>query len=90
MTINQVASQLHSLSVAGYFNGERFTKERLANQIAAWFRGTDKHSIVMEIALPDGRWLFTINRYADCADGYDYTIPETRAQEARIKATICG
>ena len=88
MTIHDTAAQLHRLSVAGYFNGEKFTVKRLADQIAAWFRGTDKRQIVMEIALPDGRWFFTVNRFGDGPDGYDYTIPETREQEARIKGLL--
>ena len=51
------------------------------------FRGTPKagNRIVMEIALPDGRWFFTINRYGD---GYDYTIPNNRDEEARILALL--
>lgn len=84
MTIPQVASQLIGLSVGGYINGEKFTVDRLVNTIAAWFNGEAKERIVMEIALPDGRWFFTVNRYGYGRDAFDYTIPETREQEAAI------
>jgi hypothetical protein len=88
MTIHETADQLHRLSVAGYINGEKFTVKRLENQIAAWFRASGKRQIVMEIALPDGRWFFTVNRFSDKRDGYDYTIPDDREQEARIKGLL--
>ena len=88
MTIHDTAAQLHRLSVAGYINGERFTVKRLENQIEAWFRGTDKRQIVMEISLPDGRWFFTVNRFSEKPDGFDYTIPDTREQEALIKGLL--
>ena len=86
MTIHNVASQLHSLSVGGYFNGEKFSVRRLENYIRAMLR-TDNR-LVMEIALPDGRWMFSIYRYSDKADGYDYTIPDNRLQESAIKAIV--
>ena len=90
MTIPQVASQLIGLSVGGYINGEKFTVDRLTSQIAAWFSGSTNKRIVMEIALPDGRWFFTVNHYAASRDGFDYTIPETREQEAAIRRLIEG
>lgn len=90
MTIHEVASSLHGLSVGGYFNGERFTVSRLENQIAALFRGTPKggNRLVFQIALPDGWWYFNVSRFADRPDGYDYYIPETREQEERVKAIL--
>lgn len=92
MTIHEVSTQLHNLSVAGYFNGEKFTKRQLEHVIAQSFRPEAQlkagNQLVMEIALRDGRWLFTVNKYADSPDSYDYTIPDTREQEAYIKALL--
>lgn len=85
MTLYDVATQLYSLSVAGYFNGEKFTRRQLEHYIRNAFRCEETlhipHRLFMEIALPDGRWLFYIYHYNTAADGYDYTIPVTREQE---------
>ncbi len=85
MTIHEVSDQLHSLSVGGYFNGEKFTVDRLRNYIEAMTRTSE--SVIMEIALPDGRWFFKITRYGVERGRfqYDYYIPETRDQEIPIK-----
>lgn len=92
MTIREVARQLHDLSVGGYFNGIKFTRKELERNLADVFRpGTQLRAgnrYVMEIALPDGRWLFTVNRYGDKSDGFDYTIPATREEEQRIRALL--
>ena len=88
MTIHELSTQLHNLSVGGYFNGEKFTKRQLEHYIASSFRPEVSlkagNQLVMEIALRDGRWFFTINRWSDKPDGFDYTIPDNRDQEARI------
>lgn len=86
MTIHNIASQLHDLSVAGYFNGEKFSKAELEHYIRNMFRTGS--TLVMEIALPDGRWFFKIERYANEADGYDYSIPDTREEEDKIFALL--
>lgn len=92
MTIHEVAKQLYNSSVAGYFNGKKFSRHELEAYIASMFREgiTLKagNRLVMEIALPDGRWYFTINRYSEKPDGFDYTIPDDREQEGRIKALL--
>ena len=82
MTIHQISRQLHSLSVGGYFNGERFSERRLEAYISNMLRTGDR--LVMEISLPDGRWLFSITRFSQLSDGFGYVIPETREQEARL------
>lgn len=82
MTLTQVSAQLFDLSLLGYFNGEKFTKEQITNAIKHWM-ATGK-SYIGEIALPDGRWNFEIVRYSDKADGFDYYIPETREQNERL------
>lgn len=84
MTIYELTNQLHSLSVAGYFNGEKRTEKWLRTYIQAMFR-SGVNSLVMEIALPDGRWLFEVDRWREGGhDQYGYTIPETRDQENRL------
>lgn len=92
MTIREVAHQLYNSSVGGYFNGRKFTKRELESYIANMFRPEVHlkagHRLVMEISLPDGRWFFTINKYSNDPSGFDYTIPDNREQEARIKALL--
>lgn len=92
MTIHELTQQLFDRSVAGYFNGEKFTRARLERYVASMFReGTSLKAgnrLVMEIALPDGRWYFFITHYGTGADQYDYTIPDDRDQEARIKGLL--
>lgn len=92
MTIHELASQLHGLSVGGHFNGLKFSKRELESYISNMFRtGVSLklgNRLVMEIALPDGRWLFTVNRFSPATDGFDYTIPDTREEESRIQALL--
>ena len=92
MTILELSSQLHALSVGGHINGLKLSKRELESYISNMFRtGVSLklgNRLVMEIALPDGRWLFTVNRFSDAADGFDYTIPDTREQEGRLKALL--
>ena len=85
MTKLELTSQLMNLAVAGYFNGEKFSKARLNNYIGKMCRNVgDK--LFMEISLPDGRWLFKITH---CADGdWDYYIPDTREQENKLTAEL--
>ena len=46
----------------------------------------------MSITLPDGDWLFTVDRYIDGKghECYGYTIPETRREEYKIKDLLLG
>ena len=92
MTIHTLSTQLHNLSVGGYFNGEKFTVKELEGYISSMFRPgvTLKagNRLVMEISLPDGRWFFFITRFSDKPDGFDYTIPDTREEEAHIKSLL--
>lgn len=84
MNIKELTNQLYELSVGGYFNGEKFTKERLNAYITNMFKTGNR--LVMNIALPDGRWYFKITKFAN--GEYDYIIPDTREQEQRIKDII--
>ena len=85
MTKLELTTQLMDLAVAGYFNGENFSNARLTNYIGKMCRNVgDK--LYMQIALPDGGWLFKIVRYAD--GEWDYILPDTREQEQRIIAEL--
>ena len=85
MTKLELTTQLIDLAVAGYFNGEKFSKARLTNYIGKMCRNVgDK--LYMQIALPDGEWFFKIVRYAD--GEWDYILPDTREQEQRIIAEL--
>lgn len=83
MTLTQVANQLFDLSVAGYFNSEKFTRSQFCEALKHWLLTGD--SVIMEIALPDGHWHFEVVNYGD---GYDYYIPETREQDARLREKL--
>lgn len=92
MTIYELSTQLHNSSVGGYFNGQKFSRRELERYIRLSFRPEVSlklgNRLVMEIALPDGRWFFTVNRYSDASDGFDYTIPEDREQEAKLLSLL--
>ena len=89
MTLNQTLRSVHSLS-HGVINGERMSLKRLTAIVTGLFRGTPKlgNRVAIEVTMPDGVWLCEIVRYADRRDGYDYDLPETREQEARIWAEL--
>lgn len=88
MTLKEACNRLYDHSLLGYINGEKFTKKRLYNMVSSAFKDgvslkiPDKY--VLEVCLPDGRWYCSINRYNHTADGFDYWIPESRNQEAKL------
>lgn len=88
MTIREIANQLYDLSIDGWFDREQFTRSELEQRIRSQFRGevgfAVPHTMLFEIALPDGWWLFTITHFGDKADEYGYCIPETRDQENKL------
>lgn len=91
MTIREVCHQLYNLSVAGYFNREKFTETEITEVISDHFkyipRATD---YLLEISLPDGRWHMLITRYADKPDGFDYIIPDNREEETKLINAWCA
>lgn len=86
MTLREVASQLFDLSVAGYINGEKFTKSQFSDALSHWM--LTGNSYIGEIALPDGRWHFEVSRFSGKASGCDYYIPETREQDKRLSGKL--
>lgn len=89
MTLHEIATQLHNLTFGGHVNGEKFTKTELEQNLKRWLRNAGHNKIpgkvVIEVCLADGRWLATVERFDNTADGYDYWIPDTREQENRIR-----
>ncbi len=89
MTLNEVTRQLFSLSVGGYFNHEKFTFVQLHNYISKMTHGGKPVSVIMEIALSDGWWYFTVSNLPQFGRGfYDYNIPDSRRKEAHIKSKL--
>lgn len=87
MTLHEISTQLHHMT-NGHINGEHFSRQALESNLHRWMRSCETNAIqnthVIEVSLPDGTWLCEVHRFADVADGYDYYIPDTREQEARI------
>ena len=81
MTLHEVSSQLYNLT-SGHVCGENYTKTQLERVIRMWMRDSEHNTIknrrVITIALPDGEWPATIDRFSASADGFDYWIPDTR------------
>ena len=77
MTLSDISSQLYSLSVAGYFNGEKFTKNQLNKLLRAMFQD-NASQYIGEIALPDGRWWFKVLNLGN--GQFDYFIPKNKEQ----------
>lgn len=92
MTIREIAHQLHRLSVVGYFNGEKFSEKELRGYLEGMFRPgvhlKAGNSVIMEISLPDGNWFFSVSRFSDSRDGYDYWIPDNKEEEGRILSRL--
>ncbi len=88
MTLTEIATQLHGLSVGGYINGEKFSRSRLRDQLVHSFHEASCKNVLMQIALKDGQWYFTISEWAP--GQYDYCIPETREQEERLLENFLG
>ncbi|MCD7824203.1 MAG: hypothetical protein LUG86_09375 [Oscillospiraceae bacterium] len=98
MTLNQAADQIYNLSLGGYFNREKFTADGWRRHVNVLMRHPETlkihNTLVQEIALEDGHWLFTISYIPSCkGDGrgeYGWAIPETREEEQRLKERLVG
>jgi len=88
MTLTQAADQLYNLSLGGYFNREKFTADGWRKHVKALMRNPETlkipNTLVQEIALGDGWWLFSIC-YIPSSNEYGWVIPETREEEQRLK-----
>jgi hypothetical protein len=76
------------MAVGGYINGIKVTIKDIELYIRKMFRNEEHlaipHMLLMQIALPDGKWYFAVNHYGGRVDEFDYYIPETREQEANL------
>lgn len=85
MTLKQTCNEVLKLAVDNTINGRKFTLDQLYKQTSALLSDEPAGNLlVYSIMLEDGEWWFSINRYSDKADGFDYYIPETREQEAKF------
>lgn len=79
MTLHEVTNQIYNLSVHGCINGEKFTEQRFYKLVKSIMSANNIY--IFQIALQDGLWYASINKYANRSDGYDYFIPNNREQE---------
>lgn len=86
MTLTEVTSQVYGLALAGYINGEKFTKQRFEGMVKSLMREQKRY--VFQIAMRDGWWWASITKYADRPDGFDYFIPDDREQEKAFTDTV--
>lgn len=93
MTIHEIVNQLFHLSVNSRFNGDTFTRQELEGYIRkAFIPNRIKEPLFMSIRLndSDSDWLFTVDRFSDSSDGFDYYIPDTREEEKRLYTVKSG
>lgn len=86
MTLTEVTNQIYDLTIAGYINGEKFTKKLFNRNMHHFFNDCGFTKWIIEVSLPDGRWLCKISKLAN--GEYDYFLPETRKQEERLYAEL--
>lgn len=86
MTLTELTNQIFSLTIANYINGEKFTKAEFKRNIHHFFEEINFERYIIEVCLPDGRWLCKITMYAK--GEYDYYLPDTREQEDRLWAEL--
>lgn len=87
MTLRETTQQIHRLS--NVLNGKERSRAWIERYVRKMFTTGGLElgdSLAMLITLPDGEWLFTVDR---CANGeWGYYIPETREQERRLAKSI--
>ena len=88
MTLREVASQIYGLTIDGFVNGEQFTRKELEQVLRKWMDHAESNVVpnvhVVELSLPDGRWLAAVSNFRKTHDGYDYYVPDTREEEAHL------
>ena len=91
MTLTQAADQLYNLSLGGYFNREKFTADGWRRHVKGLMKHPEtlkiKNTLVQEIALEDGWWLFSICYIPSCGE-YGWNIPDTREEEQKLKERL--
>ena len=93
MTLRQVADSLYEMTIAGYVNDTKYSRSGFCSALEEWMLFPEslkiKNRLVLQLSLPDGRWMATVNKFSDSADGYDYTIPADREEEAALLQLLC-
>lgn len=90
MTLHEVTNQLYYLSVGGFFNRQKVTKRWLHDYLDTLLVRSNRNkrtpkTIVMEIALPDGWFFFSINSFIDGNRmGFDYYIPDSKEKSKQL------
>jgi hypothetical protein len=87
MTIKEITNHLMELSKDHIFNGVEANASWLENFIRTMFKSPLKnHNKLIMYAnnFGDGGWYFTITKYGNKSDEFDYYIPDTREQEKKI------
>ena len=87
MTLSSVSSSLLSLSVNNTIGNIRWTRKSFTEALARAFAHPAAVGVTYEISLPDGDWFCEV--YKTGPHHYDYYIPETRDQEARVFYDAC-
>ena len=87
MTINEIAGQLHKMS-KGHVFGRRYTKRELESKLRLTMARRNEYTGI--ITLADGEWLFSLSKFGDKADQFDYYIPDTREQETELMYRSLG
>lgn len=88
MTLHEVTSYLFNTSLGHFINGEKFTRNELQTYIKRMTRPEVHKTMIIEVCLPDGRWLAEVTQFAP--EEYDWYIPETREQEQRLWDRLTG
>lgn len=84
MTFIETTNQIYDLTIEGYINGEKFTRSQFKEAVKHWFLTGNRY--IIEVCLPDGRWLCKISKFAN--GEWDYFLPETREQEDHLYAEL--
>ena len=83
MTLREISTQLLSLTTDRAVDGTVYTISGLRQYFSKNLIDNDR--FLVTVNLPDGTWKCLISRFRpNDPNGYDYTLPETRTEEACI------
>lgn len=86
MTFTDVSKQIYNLAVDGWVDDQKF---KCYTDFSRWFRkvmSDHKKTHIFRIMLPDGMWYGEAYRLT--RNTYDYYLPETRAEEEKIRDKV--
>lgn len=88
MTLREVSNQLYDLSLDGFFNHQKVTRDWVYDVLNTFLvrAGGNPKKHVMEIALPDCWWLVTVYKYPN--GEYDYSIPDTEEENDAVWSSL--